>query len=436
MTGTVKAKAAPQKGTGAAQAKRILYYTSFFSSQGGASILFIKLLEAFNRDGFEARAILPEATRAEVAKLENAAAVAERIAFLPAAPISRRLFNPLRWPLFCIHAARTVLGMRRLLRHWHIDLVHANDMRDFHAPLAAWSLGIPVVWHLRASRANPLLRLPFAWMFHLFSTKIIASSRRNGEQMLLRASHRQNKVAVIYDPGPYRERFHPRLDGQAVRRSLGLPPAAPVITMIAKYSPRKGHLLFVAAMAIVLQKHPQAKFMIVGGAMPGHEAYARKLRQHAQKYEQAQNLILTGERHDVPELIAASDVIVHCSLYDDPFPGVVLEGMAVGRIVVGCAAGGVPEQITHGEDGFLFRLGDARDLADKILLALSAPEKMRAAAVANLEKKFGFEKSRLGLARLYREILEPRPGHAPSPELRNDHGAKTKAGTNHECRHA
>jgi glycosyltransferase involved in cell wall biosynthesis len=408
MNGRTQAGEIARNGNVAALAKRIVYYTSVFFSQSGASILFIKLLEAFNHDAYEAFAFLPVSTRPEVSKLKNAAALSGRIFYLPVVCLTRRLFNPLSWLPFLWRSACAIRSMRRLLRAQRIDLVHANDMRDFHAPIAAWTCGIPVVWHLRASRSQPLLRLPFAWMYHVFSTKIIASSLRNGEQMLLRASHRQNKVAVVYDPGPYRDRFHPHVDGEPVRRALGFALDVPVITMIAKYSPRKGHLLFLEAMAQVLQKFPRAKFMIVGGAMAGHEAYARKLRARAQRFVQAESLVLTGERSDVPELIAASDIIVHCSLYDDPFPGVVMEGMAVGRIVIGCSAGGVPEQITHGEDGFLFKMGDARDLADKIVFALSEPRKMhpvRASAITNLERKFGFAKSQQGMARIYREVL-------------------------------
>ncbi len=400
----VNATVAPSAG----RQRRILFYTSFFLSQSGASILFIKLIEAFNHNAFEAFALLPENTRPEVSKLKNAAALSGRIFYLPVPRVTRRLFNPVYWLPFVWHSIRAILSMRSLLRAQRIELVHANDMRDFHAPLAAWTCGIPVVWHLRASRSQLLLRLPFAWMYHVFAAKIIASSQRNGKQMLLRASHRQNKVAVVYDPGPYRDRFHPAVPGETARRALKIAPRVPVITLIAKYSPRKGHLLFLEAMTVVLQKFPQARFLIVGGAMAGHEAYARKLRARAQKFVDAGSLLLTGERSDVPELIAASDLIVHCSLYDDPFPGVVLEGMAVGRIVVGCKAGGVPEQITHGEDGFLFKMGDADDLAKKIICALSEPEKMRtvrAAAAANLEKKFSFDKSRQGLEKLYREIL-------------------------------
>ncbi|NUM69025.1 glycosyltransferase family 4 protein [candidate division KSB1 bacterium] len=118
-------------------------------------------------------------------------------------------------------------------------------------------------------------------------------------------------------------------------------------------------------------------------------------------------LRFTGERSDIPQLMAASDVIVQCSTYDDPFPGVVLEAMAMGKVVVATKAGGVPKQIRHGEDGLLFRMGDAAELAQHVNEVLADPalkQKLGHAAVKNLACRFNFEKFMNEFRRLYETL--------------------------------
>lgn len=386
---------------------RILYFSSFFVSQGGASLSFLKLIENFNDRGFSAYVMLPQEAQPQVARLDLPAELVSHFEYLAIDRISRQLLNPVRLLRFIARAITGILLIRRYLRRMQIDVVHSNDLRDFHAPVAAWSCSIPVVWHLRASRPNPLTRIPVMTMIHAFADKIVAVSHFTARQMALTRSFKQNKVAVIYDSGPYREQFHPCVDGTTVRREFGIAPHAPLITLVAKFSRRKGHLLFIKAIPMILENFPQARFMIVGGGLEGHESYAREVREAGARFVLAQRLFFTGERGDVPEIMAASDVIVQCSVYDDPFPGVVLEAMALGKVVVATASGGIPEQITDGEDGLLFKMGDAQDLAQKVTEILANPKRGRAlaqAAAEKLEHKFSFGKFVRELEELYRGL--------------------------------
>ncbi len=403
---------------------RILYFSSFFVAQGGASHSFLKLMEIFNDQRFAAWAVLPKEAQAQVARLPLSPELAGRITYLTLDRICRKLLNPFYLLRFLGRAVTSVLLLRRLLRQQQIDLVHANDVRDFHAPLAAWSCGLPVVWHVRASRPNPLTRYPVATMMHLLATRIVAVSQCTARQMALRRSFAQNKVMVIYNPGPYRERFHPAVEGTAVRREFGLPADAPVITLIAKLSRRKGHRVLIEAIPLIRERFPQSRFLIVGGELAGHERYARTLRRLAEPWVKQGILIFTGERSDIPQLMAASDVIVQCSTYDDPFPGVVLEAMAMGKVVVAANAGGMPEQIRHGEDGLLFKKGDAQELARCVNEVLADPlrkSRMEQAAVRNLDHRFNFAKFVSELRSLYATLVadgSPPPDGELSPIAR------------------
>lgn len=68
----------------------------------------------------------------------------------------------------------------------------------------------------------------------------------------------------------------------------------------------------------------------------------------------------------LPGLFASAQLVVVPSLWDEPFGLVVAQAMAVGRPVVASAVGAIPEQITHGQTGFLVRAGDPAQLTDTI----------------------------------------------------------------------
>lgn len=68
----------------------------------------------------------------------------------------------------------------------------------------------------------------------------------------------------------------------------------------------------------------------------------------------------------LPELFASAQLVVVPSLWDEPFGLVVAQAMAVGRPVIASAVGAIPEQITHGQTGFLVRAGDLAQLTDTI----------------------------------------------------------------------
>ncbi|HNM97639.1 MAG TPA: glycosyltransferase, partial [Marmoricola sp.] len=71
---------------------------------------------------------------------------------------------------------------------------------------------------------------------------------------------------------------------------------------------------------------------------------------------------LLGQRSDVPELMAAADVVVLPSLREG-LSNVILEGMMSGRAVVGSRVGGTPELIDDGVSGWMFESDNDADLA-------------------------------------------------------------------------
>jgi glycosyltransferase involved in cell wall biosynthesis len=79
-----------------------------------------------------------------------------------------------------------------------------------------------------------------------------------------------------------------------------------------------------------------------------------------------------GLRHDVPQLLAASDLLVLPSR-SEGFGLVIIEAMACGVPVVASGLEGPREILLHGRNGYLFEPGNKNDLADKIAFLLHHP---------------------------------------------------------------
>jgi L-malate glycosyltransferase len=80
-------------------------------------------------------------------------------------------------------------------------------------------------------------------------------------------------------------------------------------------------------------------------------------------------VIFTGKRDDLPELLAISDVMFHLS-EKEAFGLVLLEALACGLPSIATDAGGIPEVIEDGVNGFLVKIGDTDKAAEKAILVL------------------------------------------------------------------
>ena len=116
---------------------------------------------------------------------------------------------------------------------------------------------------------------------------------------------------------------------------------------------------------------------------------------------------LAGERNDVPELLAASDVFV-LSSRSEGLPLSILEAMAAGLPVVATNVGGVSELVLDGQTGILVPPGDPRSLAGAIgrLLDDSAfRARLGAAGRLHVEERFDLVSTRQAHLDLYSALL-------------------------------
>ena len=143
--------------------------------------------------------------------------------------------------------------------------------------------------------------------------------------------------------------------------------------MLARFSPGKGHEEFLSAAKELSRKHKNLKFMIVGEASRGESDYESGIKNLAVQYG-LDNIIFTGFRSDIPEILSAMDIFVFPS-HSEAFGIALTEAMAMGIPSVCSDSEGILDIAIDGETSYLFENKNSTDLALKIERLVVSPEK-------------------------------------------------------------
>jgi glycosyltransferase involved in cell wall biosynthesis len=193
--------------------------------------------------------------------------------------------------------------------------------------------------------------------------RLIAVSR-SIEQKIVREGRRGALVELIPN-GVDLERYEAQAPSRTLDEEFGLPSDVPLVGVIARLEPEKGHPTLLEAWPLVLHDAPDARLLIVG------EGSRREaLEEHASGLGLRGSIVFTGPRDDVPAVIAALDVAVLPS-YREAQGVSLLEAMALAKPIVASRVGGIPEFVEEGETGLLVEPRDPAALAGAIVRVLS-----------------------------------------------------------------
>ena len=294
---------------------------------------------------------------------------------------------------------RAVVALRRLFRSHGADLVHTHSSIDsWVAGVAARSGGLAVVRGRHVSIPVPRRRA----LVYRLAHRVIASGERV-KTVLTSAGVDRSRIRSV-PAGVDLSRFHPGVSGATVRHELGL--TGPVAGLVANIRGSKGHDVFVAAARAVVAKEPTARFLIVGDGVGYDDVRARV---HQAGLDGI--VIMTGFRRDVPEIMAALDVLVLPSLRSEATSQVVPQALAVGTPVIATLAGGASEIVRDGDTGRLVPPGDAEALADAMLATFQNRDRARAMArrgQALVREQFSFDAQMAATTAVYRELVAAR----------------------------
>ncbi|MGW9631485.1 glycosyltransferase family 4 protein [Agromyces sp. NPDC055520] len=152
----------------------------------------------------------------------------------------------------------------------------------------------------------------------------------------------------------------------------------PTIGFVGRLSVEKAPDTLADACVRVAERGTRFRLQIVGdtnfGFSSGNPYYDRLNARIADLERHGIEVVRTGhlERGQIPSALAASDIHVTPSRWDEPCALTILEGLASGQAVVGSSTGGTPELIAGA--GFLFPRDDAEALADVLDELIRDPE--------------------------------------------------------------
>ncbi len=187
----------------------------------------------------------------------------------------------------------------------------------------------------------------------------------------------------------------------AARARLALAQTDFVVTLFARWHPVKNHRGFTQAAGLFARQRPEARFLLAGqGVDPKNALLSSWLRE-----EQLANVVsLLGERTDVQELLAATDVATLASI-GEALPNVLLEAMGSGVPCVAPDVGDIAALI--GTTGVVVPAGDAAELAAgwEQLAAMSGPDRLRLGerARARVAEFYGLDRAVAAFEALFAE---------------------------------
>ncbi len=260
-----------------------------------------------------------------------------------------------------------VYKLRKLLKELNPDVIHARSR------VTAWLTYL----------ANKTLHIPFVTTVHGFNSvsfysKIMTEGDAvicvsNGVKEYIQKHYDTNLKKISIIPGGIDlEKFNPNninlLFVDEFKKQYDLENKF-IVSVVGRITQLKDIETFIQAVALVKQKVPNIKALIVGGVQKDKEKYFEGLKKLVIDLKLENEVIFTGSQANVAEIYALSNVVVSASKKPESFGRSVAEAIAMNTPVIATNHGGVKDIIIDGKNGYFFEIGDIKDLANKILKA-------------------------------------------------------------------
>jgi len=326
------------------------------------------------------------------------------------------------YPLFGLRAGRVAW---ELVREGRLDIVHglgasvlgyARRRATSTAPLVMNPQGLEEFGATSPGRARlkragylPLRRAVLACA--RAADRVIATDR--SLEPIVREHLRvpSNRIRVIPNSLDleWLDGLATRADAGRVRRHAGIKPDDIVLLSVGRLEENKGFHLLAAALGALRDHGGRLSESRWRWVVIGDGPFRGRLEQAIAAADLREHAMLMGHRDDkdLHAWYEAATIFVHPTLYEGSSL-VTLEAMAHRRAVIATNAGGLPDKVKPGINGWLVAPGDPSALAAAMSGALGDPEKLSAmgdAGRAIVEREFSWEAAGPATLRLYEELL-------------------------------
>ena len=209
--------------------------------------------------------------------------------------------------------------------------------------------------------------------------------------------------------------------GRDLRRRAGIADDEFLLLSVGRLEENKGFHVMLEALATLGDGRPSWRWVLVGDG-----PWRQELARTAAGSGVGSRIMMRG-REDEPTLHAwyeAAQAFVHPTLYEGSSL-VTLEAMTHGLPVVASRAGGLPDKVRPGENGWLVRPGDALELAQALRELFAAGDRLPSLGARSRQivtTEFGWPGVAAATVALYRRLLE---GAAAPPARPGPHGSRS-----------
>jgi glycosyltransferase involved in cell wall biosynthesis len=266
-----------------------------------------------------------------------------------------------------------ILGARKLMR------IVRNEKADIlfivHTPITLfWGIVCAKMYGIKATltrcpTTNPTAHVKrhkiINFLILRFVDKIVAQANSHKEHQIKEGAD-PDKIVVISN-GVDLERFTgSSIDVLTLKQGFGIPEGAPIVGIVARLSPEKGHMVLLRAARKIIDSLSQSQFLIVGD---GRER--NNLERMCGELLIGNNVHFLGILSDVSQVVQLFDVgILSTGPTGETFPNVVLEYMAASKPVVVTEAVRSSDIVSDSQTGYIVPCDDHGAMADAVIKLL------------------------------------------------------------------
>ncbi len=316
-------------------------------------------------------------------------------------------FEDLGARTWCAHREQTSFfqatrAVQAAVADFSPEVVHCHHLHQLvHAFLPCILKGVPIVhteherFSLSRSRYQALLR------FCAYGCRVVTAVDGSVAEFLSETVGIPSRKLQVIRNGVDVRRF---ANAAADRESVGLAGDGPVIGAVARLHPVKGHSVLLRSFVGVKRQFPKAALLIVGD---GEERAG--LSALAQELGIDDSVVFLGSRRDIPELLAAMDIVVLPS-FEEGLPLSLLEAMAAAKPIVATDVGAVSTVIRDNQTGLLVPPRDAGAITGALIRMLSDVKLQRAlstAAQALAVDRYSLDRTAEAYQGIYASLCRP-----------------------------
>ncbi len=288
----------------------------------------------------------------------------------------------------------SMLKISRIIKKENFSLIHTHASKDLWYLVPALNIiksKIPLV--LTKHVGSYIIKKDFLHKkIYNRVTKAIAISNVIKDNLLKTCPLNSDKVFLIHNGIDLNIFNLKNANRNKVRTELKIGENELLIGMLARFTPGKGHEEFLHAADELNKIYNNLKFIVVGEASRGELEYENKIKNLAGSLNLS-NIIFTGFRSDIPDVLAAMDIFVFPS-HAEAFGIALIEAMALGVPSVCSNSDGVLDIALDKQTSLLFENKNYSDLKEKLMLLIENKDlrlKLGANSIKRIADNFNLE---------------------------------------------